>query len=143
MRIQRKKNEDSAEADLTPMIDMTFLLIAFFVMLINFNDAQQHQKIHLPKSEVAKPPENPPDQVLVIHLTKEGKAIYRGFEVEVADIAKHLIRYKQLHADATNATVIIRGDENAQTGKVQELIEVCQEQKFEKFALRARYEKDF
>ena len=143
MRIQRR-HKDSAEADLTPMIDMTFLLIAFFVMLINFNDSEQNQKIHLPKSEVAKPPENPPDKVIVIHLTKDGKAIYRGLEVEVAGIAKHLIRYKQLHpADGTAATVIIRGDENAQTGKVQELIEVCQAEQFEKFALRARYEKDF
>ena len=142
MRIQRK-HEDSAEADLTPMIDMTFLLIAFFVMLINFNDSEQNQKIRLPKSEVAKPPENPPEKVLVIHMTQEGKAIYRGFEVDVDDIKKHLVLYKQLHADASDATVVIRGDENAQTGKVQELIEVCQAEGFEKFALRARYEKDF
>lgn len=141
MRIHRK-HEDSAEADLTPMIDMTFLLIAFFVMLINFNDSEQNQKIHLPKSEVAKPPEEPLDKVLVVHMTEEGKAIYRGFEVEVAGMKKHLIQYKQVHKDALEATVIIRGDENTKTGKVQELIKVCQDQQFEKFALRARYEKD-
>ena len=142
MRIYRR-HKDSAEADLTPMIDMTFLLIAFFVMLINFNDNEQNQKIHLPKSEVAKPPDDPPDQMLVIHLTKEGKAIYRGLEVDVPDMRKLLVKYKQLHTDHKEATVVIRGDENAQTGKVQELIEVCQEQQFEKFALRAKFEKDF
>ena len=43
------------------MIDMTFLLIAFFVMLINFNDNDQ-QEVNLPKREVAKPPEKPPEQ---------------------------------------------------------------------------------
>ena len=143
MRIQRKKNDDSAEADLTPMIDMTFLLIAFFVMLINFNDAEQNQKIHLPKSEVAKPPEVPLDKFLIIHVTKEGKAIFKGAEVEVPDMKRHLIRYKQLHGGAEDTTVIIRGDRDTQTGKVQELIKVCQDEGFEKFALRARYEKDF
>ena len=37
-----------------------------------------------------------------------------------------------------DATVIIRADRNAQTGRVQELIQVCQENDFEKFALRAK-----
>ena len=143
MRIQRKKYKDNAEADLTPMIDMTFLLIAFFVMLINFNDAEQNQKIHLPKSEVAKPPDVPLDKFLIIHVTEEGTAIFKGAEFEVPDMKRHLILYKQLHGDWKDATVIIRGDENTQTGKVQELIEVCQQQGFEKFALRARYEKHF
>ena len=140
MRIQRK-HEDSAEADLTPMIDMTFLLIAFFVMLINFNDNDQ-QEVNLPKSEVAKPPEKPPEQYLVIHVTKEGKAIYGGFPIEVSDMKKRLITYKQLHQNYKDAVIIIRGDEDAKTGKVQELIEVCQEQAFDKFKLSALIEKD-
>ena len=41
---------------------------------------------------------------------------------------------------ASEATVIIRADKNAKTGRVQELIEVCQKTGFEKFALRARQE---
>ena len=140
MRIHRR-HEDSAEADLTPMIDMTFLLIAFFVMLINFNDNDQ-QEVNLPKSEVAKPPEKPPEQYLVIHVTKKGKAIYGGFPIEVSDMKKRLITYKQLHQNYKDAVIIIRGDEDAKTGKVQELIEVCQEQSFDKFKLSALIEKD-
>jgi biopolymer transport protein ExbD len=142
MRIS-SKHEDNAEADLTPMIDMTFLLIAFFVMLINFNDAEQNQKIHLPKSEVAKPPESPPDKLIVVHVTSDGTAIFKGNEVDVPDMKSLLIRYKQVHGDVLEVTVIIRGDQDSKTGKVQELIKVCQDEGFEKFALRARYEKDF
>ena len=37
-----------------------------------------------------------------------------------------------------DATIIIRAHKDAATGKVQELIKVCQEERFEKFALRAK-----
>ena len=38
---------------MTPMIDMTFQLIAFFMVLINFTEADQNQAINLPSSELA------------------------------------------------------------------------------------------
>ena len=55
MRI-RKKAEGIHEGDLTPMIDMTFQLIAFFMVLVNFTQTEQNQRIQLPQSELAKPP---------------------------------------------------------------------------------------
>jgi biopolymer transport protein ExbD len=38
------------------------------------------------------------------------------------------------------ATVIIRADRQAQTGRVQDIIQVCQDIGFERFTLRARVE---
>ena len=38
----------------------------------------------------------------------------------------------------SDATVIIRADRQAKAGVVQKLIQVCQEEQFEKFALRQR-----
>ena len=34
----------------------------------------------------------------------------------------------------------LRADGNARTGQVQEIIKICQEKGFEKFALRAKYD---
>ena len=34
------RGADMVELDYTPMIDMTFQLIAFFMILINFSDAE-------------------------------------------------------------------------------------------------------
>jgi len=58
-----------------------------------------------------------------------------------------LASYMRIEANALKARgkspkttpVIIRGDSNAKTGQVQELITVCQDEGFEKFALRAKY----
>ena len=44
------------------MIDMTFQLIAFFMVLINFTEADQNERIKLPTSEIVKPPDGPLDE---------------------------------------------------------------------------------
>ena len=77
MRI-RKRAEPVLEGDLTPMIDMTFQLIAFFMVLINFTQTEQNQRIQLPDSTLAKPPEAPLEHPITLHLTKEGRVIIGG-----------------------------------------------------------------
>ena len=58
MRVKSKKI-DLAEGDLTPMIDMTFQLIAFFMVLINFAQTESNDRVKLPSSQLVKPPEVP------------------------------------------------------------------------------------
>ena len=63
MKISNKKVTQILEGDLTPMIDMTFLLIAFFMLLINFSEVDRAEEIMLPSSMLAKPPETRPDPI--------------------------------------------------------------------------------
>ncbi|MDP6717396.1 MAG: biopolymer transporter ExbD, partial [Pirellulaceae bacterium] len=41
MKIKKGATNNILEGDLTPMIDMTFQLIAFFMVLINFTQSEQ------------------------------------------------------------------------------------------------------
>jgi len=144
MRIRARGDSRIVGGDLTPMIDMTFQLIAFFMLVINFSDVEQDQRVKLPASELAKPPEAPYQQPLTIQLTKNDRFIYAGKELtKLADLRSALLRETQIIKRLTSkklsdVTVIIRADENAKTGLVQEIIEVCQGLQFEKFALRGR-----
>ena len=158
MRIQ-KKTDKILEPDMTPMIDMTFQLIAFFMVIINFTVSEQNQAIQLPKSELAKPQDQPIKDLLTLQVTrpddKDGKTyvFFAGSRMEVVpmsagggQILSQLQKEKQLlqlkEKTPGDATIIIRGDSFAQTGRVQELIAVCQEVGFENFALRARQERE-
>ena len=147
MRIVRSKSEIH-EGDLTPMIDMTFQLIAFFMLVINFSDAEQDQRVKLPASELAKPPAAPYEQPLTIHLTKNDRFIYAARELtELALLRSELLKETQIilrhtSKELADVTVIIRADENAKTGLVQEIIGICQELQFENFALRGRQSED-
>ncbi len=144
MRIRPRGPRGIVEGDLTPMIDMTFQLIAFFMLVINFSDVEQDQRVTLPASELARPPEAPYEHPLTIHLTENDRFIYGGREVtQLAQLRSALLQETQIILRHTtkklaDVTVIIRADENAKTGLVQQVIQACQELKFERFALRGK-----
>jgi biopolymer transport protein ExbD len=127
------------------MIDMTFQLIAFFMVLVNFSEADQNERIRLPLSELAKPPEAPLETPITLQLTNAGTVIMAGNELTLGQLVDELVREKlllQARGDDRlgSATIIIRADRAAKTGVVQEVIKICQETGFEKFALRAKQE---
>ena len=70
-----------AEMDMTPMIDVTFQLIAFFMFVLNFSEVDQDQRINLPLSELARPPEVAYDEPLTIQLTSNETIIFAGDEL--------------------------------------------------------------
>lgn len=142
----RKKSRGPAntDIDMTPMIDMTFQLIAFFMFVINFTEAEQDERIQLPSSQLAKPTEGTIETPITLQLTNSGLVVYAGELVKVSDLGGYLEREKTAMIDAdkepTSATVIVRADGRAKTGDVQDIIKLCQEKGFERFALRAKYD---
>ncbi|MEX0794706.1 MAG: biopolymer transporter ExbD [Pirellulaceae bacterium] len=146
MKITKKGRRSIVEGDLTPMIDMTFQLIAFFMVLINFTQAEQDEKVRVPSSEVAKPPEVPFESSLTLQMTRDAGVILDGSTFDLEALRPKLIAERQI-ADATREggstelTIIVRADMFVETGKVQDMIRLCQDVGFEKFALRAKDEK--
>lgn len=132
------------EIDMTPMIDMTFQLIAFFMVLINFNEAEQNDKVQLPGSVLAKPPEGALEFPITLHVTPTGRVVLAGQEMAVEELPVYLTRetneLERQGKAAKDGTVIVRADKNCATGKVQKVIEVCQKARLEKFALRVKGE---
>src|SRR5487761_911762 len=108
---KRKKIEISAEGDMTPMIDMSFQLIAFFMVLINFAEGDQDQRIKLPSSELAKPPDAPLEAPLILQLTEEGNVLMGGDKVPIADMPRYLRTEAEIirrqEKQVADATVII------------------------------------
>jgi biopolymer transport protein ExbD len=136
------------DIDMTPMIDMTFQLITFFMFTLNFSNAVQDDRVQLPISQLAKPAEAATDDPITLQLWPDAdgqtKVIYNGEAMPVPDIAGFLEQEKRVLVDAgkdpASATVIVRGDGRVKTGEVQNLIKICQDAKFERFVLRAQYD---
>ena len=143
MRVKSKK-PDLAEGDLTPMIDMTFQLIAFFMVLINFSQSEQNDKVKLPTSELAKPVDTPIEHPIIVHLTSEDTVVIGGDSVGLEALRSRMqpeISMLSLEGKtAADANIIIRSHRTAPGGRVQDLINRCQDIGFENFALRVKEE---
>lgn len=149
----RKREPDKgAEGDMTPMIDMVFQLLIFFMILINFADADQNARVKLPENDIVKPPEQPvPDAVTLQIAKQEGKqkdySVLIGADEFMGE--KDLKRLKsaldkevkfvkaEKKKTAKDMTVILRADKDAPIGFINRVIRTCQEADIENFALRA------
>ena len=142
MVMRVKSTIDNVEGDMTPMIDMTFQLIAFFMVLINFNAAETNERIQLPESVLARPPEGPSETPITLQVTKEGTVLVGGEEMSLEAIKGPLGRERRvletLGKRASDATIIVRAHKHSKTGVVQNVIKECQINQFEKFVLRAQ-----
>ena len=85
MRLHKREGMPSAEADMTPMIDMTFQLIAFFMVLINFSDAETNERIRLPASQLAKPPDAPLEMLTAPIPSSRAALVKAGLRVDAID----------------------------------------------------------
>lgn len=140
----RKKKTEILEGDLTPMIDMTFQLIAFFMLLINFSEVDRAEEITLPVSVLAVPPEVIPDYQIILNLEAGGQVKFEGQLIEKIEFLGPILTQEINNAARENVNnpadiaVIIRSHEDTPTGKVQELIAKCQDSKLESFSLRVK-----
>ncbi len=143
----------SAEMDMTPMMDLTFQLISFFMMVTNFDQTQVDERVRLPTDALAKPPEAKVEHELVINIgyrrAKDGSRIdplpfvfLPGEELRVPEYKQRLLQeariYQAKSVKLSDVTVVVRADADVPTGQVQEFIKMSQDAKFEKFALRAQ-----
>ena len=144
----KAKGPEFVEIDYTPMIDMTFQLIAFFMILINFAEGEQDQRVQLPASVLAKPPEAAAETPITIQMVRDGKIIMSGSLLPDANALRPYLNNEKYVLEnkgesIKDANVIIRAHKDAKTGLVQQIIKVCQEIGFEKFSLRAKSEQGF
>ena len=131
------------EGDLTPMIDMTFQLIAFFMIIMNFSKVDRAEEIMLPVSALAKPPETVPEFQVILNLDSDGSVKTGGLKFdEIDDIGSHLDREitaaEREQVSVGNISVVIRAHQDTRTGTVQKLIAKCQEDDLQNFVLRVK-----
>ncbi len=135
MRI--RSTTEAREMDMTSMIDIVFLLIAFFIFLLNFSEAEQDERIKLPKSELAIPTKVMPAEPLSLQIMAEGTILFNGKEYSTIDFPAALGRecrlyeYKKITPD--KITVLIRGDNRCETGEILDLVQECKKQGFDIF----------
>jgi len=146
-------SELRAEPNLTPLLDVVFQLITFFMLVINFSNENYDQRVRLPVAGSARPVEDEKvlsEDRLILNIDPDGHLLFGG-EVQPLHKAIQTIRHqadlikinlkaggKQLDSSGSlPTTVVLRGDKDTTFASVLSLIKACQSNGFRKFALKA------
>ena len=145
----RLSQEVKAEPNLTPILDMVFQLITFFMLVINFKSAELDLTLKLPVVGSARPVETHGQRgLLVLNVDHAGNLkIYGRVIKDIEDyIAKEAIasrmaaRIASADSEAGQdlpTTVVIRADRATSFKMLNRVIKACQDNGFRQFALKA------
>jgi biopolymer transport protein ExbD len=125
-RLHRRDQHASWRVNMTPMIDVTFLLLTFFLLASQLASAEKVE-IDLPKPHESQAVERRIPEKIIINLLNEGKdaepgltlgAVRLNSKVELAD------RLRGLAARNPDLQVILRADRNLEYHAVREIMEM-------------------
>ena len=139
----------TSQPNLTPLLDMVFQLITFFMLVINFKDAALDQTLQLPVLGSARPLDTKGQKELVV-LNVDARGMLRVYGIEKPDIEGYVRGEAQSSilsanregaekklGDELDSIVVIRADKATPFKLLNRLIKACQDNGFRNFALKA------
>ncbi|MFN0137364.1 MAG: ExbD/TolR family protein [Phycisphaerae bacterium] len=118
----RSDDADFAPAlDMTPMIDMVFNLLIFFLVATTFQQTERQMNIALPFSKAAGPI-SANLRELVINVDARGEIVLGGKPISAVDLEQTV---KSAVADNPQRKVTVRGDRNAEYGSIVRVLDIC------------------
>jgi biopolymer transport protein ExbD len=117
---RRKRPLDEVSFQITPMIDMTFLLLIFFMVTQKITEQQLNVPVKLPVAISAVAPERTERDV--INIDGEG-SYYIGDKLATKDeVLAHLqVKFE----DYPPLQIYLRADQNTPTKKIREFVEMA------------------
>lgn len=122
---------EEPQLNLTPMIDVVFNLIIFFMVGTRFADMERQFDIQLPQVSQAQPLTTPPDEI-VVNVFSDGKIVVGEETLSLSQLTDRLAAARARYADQK---VLIRGDGRGVYQHVMDVLNSCQAARISNFSL--------
>ena len=109
---QQRRRGPTGDVNLTPMIDIIFNLLIFFLIVAVVS--QRGLNLTLPSSSTA---EKRPKQSLEIMVTQDGRILFDGAVVRASELEARLRQEKQRLQGEAAESIILKADERAPFGQ--------------------------
>ncbi|MGK2906409.1 MAG: ExbD/TolR family protein [Desulfuromonadales bacterium] len=130
-----RKPSDEPRIDLTPMVDVVFLLLIFFMISTTFVESPGIS-IKLPEASSQTIDREPKE--LKIYLSRDGDIFYRDQKISLDDFKALLAEHQ---SDAEQTTVLLLADQESRHGKVVTLMDLARDAGFVKLAIATEQRK--
>lgn len=117
--MKRKKHtsgDDDAQIDMTPMLDIVFIMLIFFIVTTTFSNEKGLAANRPPDS----PPTNQPSKALSIRIAADGEIQMGG---RVVDVRRVIANTQTFLAENNTDTAAIQAHEDAEHGVVVDVMD--------------------
>ena len=122
MSVTIKRSSAISSLSITPLIDVVFLLLIFFLVSSRFSEEERELDLNLPSVTEALPSSMQPDEI-VINIDHEGRYFIEGAFRQIEQV-EQILRRAQANNPLTQ-TVVIRGDKETNWEQVAIAISLC------------------
>jgi len=122
MPVAIKKSNALGRLNLTPMIDVVFLLLIFFLVATKFEEQERELNVVLPQASEAMPLTAKPKE-LFVNIDREGRYVVNGQQQNDAALLATL--QQAAASNPGRQTVIIRADKRCVWQFVVNVMNLC------------------
>ena len=122
MAVEIKRSSVAGTLSLTPLIDVVFLLLIFFLVTSEFEEEERRLDIVLPTATSAVPMTGKPKEI-VIDIDDQGM-VYLGGQATDFDELERLLK-SAVAQNPTNQTAVIRADRSTAFQPVVTAMDLC------------------
>ncbi len=126
--------EEPPSLNLTPMIDVVFLLIIFFMLGTKFTELERKLELRIPEVASAETVVPPPDP-RVINVYRDGTVTLDRKPVTLEDLQKELSVARQ---EFPAVSVLIRGDSEVRYQRIADVLSACKQAQIVNVAVAVR-----
>ncbi|GAB3285153.1 ExbD/TolR family protein [Parahaliea aestuarii] len=112
--------EDEAQIDLTPMLDVVFIMLIFFIVTASFIK-EAGVEVNRPEASTAQPKEN---VNILVAITATNEIWMDQRRIDVRAVRANIER---LHAENPKGAVVIQADNESNTKTVTEVLDAARE----------------
>ncbi len=123
MSVVLKKSRVLDSLSMTPLIDVIFILLFFFLVTAHFAQEDRELPVQLPSSKSAIPMTMEP-QILIVGIDESGQFVIDGKTLSI-EVVETVIR-QAVTDNPISQTVIIRGDRRVPFQHVVSVMDICQ-----------------
>jgi biopolymer transport protein ExbD len=135
MAVKIDKGTALSTLSLTPLIDIVFLLLIFFLVATRFAEEEREMDVQLPDASEAKPLTSKPRE-LFINIDERGRYYVTGKMVTLAEL--HPILHKAWVNNPGRASVVIRADKRVTWQYVVGAMNACNKAKIRDYRVTTR-----
>lgn len=127
---RRNRDKDEAELDMTPMLDIVFIMLIFFIVTASFVK-ESGITVNTPKAQTASKQEH---ANIFVAINRDGEIWIDRRPIDIRAVRTVVAR---LHAESPEGAVIIQADEDSATRTLVTVMDQIRLAGIEKIAIAA------